>query len=94
MENLPPKTCPTCKKEFTPVREWQKFCNEKCQQNHFNLKRNVFLGNLTTKKITLENENKQLIITVEKLKSEIEKLKSEIVKLTQDVKTFKFLKGH
>ena len=94
MENLPPKTCPTCKKQFTPTRQWQKFCTDKCQQNHFNLKRNVFLENLTTKNIRLENENKQLKNTVDNLKLEVGKLTAEKEKLTLNVKTLKFLNGH
>lgn len=89
MENLPPKTCPVCKKEFTPTRQWQKYCTNKCQQNNFNLKRNDFLGNLTTKNIQLESENKQLKSTVESLKSEVESLKSEIKKLTAENKALK-----
>ena len=60
MKNLPVKTCPVCKKEFTPTRQWQIYCNPKCQQKNFNSKRNEYLSNLVTKLNSLEAENEKL----------------------------------
>ena len=84
MKNLPIKTCPVCKKEFTPTRQWQIYCNSKCQQKNFNSKRNEYLGNLITKSNSLEIENINLKILVEKLKAENEKLKAENKKLKDE----------
>jgi uncharacterized OB-fold protein len=75
-KKLSPTQCPSCRKEFLPVRSWQKFCTNACRSAHIRALEAIKKGEFNTAVRMLIEENKELRDEVERLTKEIECISS------------------